>query len=71
MRMRLWVAVSFLVKLLVCVPFQSFETSSFMVHESQRGYPVRIYLLKVNNRNTSTSCEICSDLTIKTREPCL
>ena len=27
-----------------------------------------IYLLKVNNRSTSTSCEICSKLTIKTLE---
>ena len=27
-----------------------------------------IYLLKVNNRNTGTRCEICSKLTIKTPE---
>ena len=27
-----------------------------------------IYLLKVNNRNTRTKCEICSKLTIKTPE---
>ena len=26
------------------------------------------YMLKVNNRNTKTSCEICSKLTIKTPE---
>ena len=31
--------------------------------------PAAIYLLKVNNRNTITRCEICSKLTIKTREP--
>ena len=31
-------------------------------------YPASIYLLKVNNRNTRTSCEICSKLTIKTPE---
>ena len=31
-------------------------------------YPVGIYLLKVNNRNTWTRCEICSKLTIKTPE---
>ena len=31
--------------------------------------PVGIYLFKVNNRNTRTRCEICSELTIKTREP--
>ena len=30
--------------------------------------PVRIYLLKVNNRNTRTRCEIRSKLTIKTPE---
>ena len=33
-------------------------------------FPVGIYLLKVNNRNTWTRCEICSKLTIKTAEPC-
>ena len=27
--------------------------------------PVGIYLLKVNNRNTRTRCDICSKLTIK------
>ena len=31
-------------------------------------YPVCIYLLKVNNRNTRTRCEICSKLTIRTPE---
>ena len=30
--------------------------------------PAGIYLLKVNIRNTRTSCEICSKLTIKTPE---
>ena len=29
-------------------------------------HPVGIYLLKVNSRNTRTSCEICSKLTVKT-----
>ena len=29
---------------------------------------VGIYLLKVNNRNTRTRCEICSKLTLKTPE---
>ena len=28
--------------------------------------PVGVYLLKVNNKNTRTRCEICSKLTIKT-----
>ena len=31
-------------------------------------YPVGIYLLKVNDRNTRTRCEICSKLIIKTPE---
>ena len=30
--------------------------------------PVGIYMLKVNNRNTRTRFEICSKLTLKTRE---
>ena len=28
--------------------------------------PVNNYMFKVNNRNTKTRCEICSNLTIKT-----
>ena len=31
-------------------------------------YPANIYLFKVNNRNTTKMCEICSKLTIKTPE---
>ena len=31
-------------------------------------FPAGIYLLKVENRNTRTRCEICSKLTIKTPE---
>ena len=31
-------------------------------------FPAGIYLLKVNNRNTRTRCEICSKLTIKIPE---
>ena len=31
-------------------------------------HPAGIYLFKVNNRNTRTMCEICSELTIKTPE---
>ena len=30
--------------------------------------PAGIYLLKINNRNTGTKCEICSKLTIKIPE---
>ena len=36
--------------------------------QSHRTNPAGIYLLKVNNRNTRTRCEICSKLTIKTPE---
>ena len=35
---------------------------------SFKASPAGIYLLKVNNRNTRTRCEICSKLTIKTPE---
>ena len=31
-------------------------------------YPVGIYMLKVNNRNTRARCEICSKLTIKIQD---
>ena len=38
-------------------------------HPTKLGtFPAGIYLLKVNNRNTRTRCEICSKLTIKTPE---
>ena len=33
-----------------------------------KNYPAGIYLLKVNNRNNRTRCEICLKLTIKTPE---
>ena len=33
-----------------------------------RKFPAGIYLLKVNNRNSRTRCEICSKLTIKIPE---
>ena len=33
-------------------------------------FPVGICLLKVNNRNIRTRCEICSKLTIKIPERC-
>ena len=38
---------------------------NFYVH---RVDPAGIDMLKVNNRNIRTRCEICSNLTIKTRE---
>ena len=38
------------------------------VDSGNSAYQVEIYLLKANNRNTTTRCEICSKLTIKTLE---
>ena len=35
---------------------------------TKKNNPVGICLLKVNNRNTTTRCEICSKLKIKTPE---
>ena len=43
-----------------------FEEAATLYDESTN--PAGIYLLKVNNRNTGTRCEICSKLTIKTPE---
>ena len=60
-------ALSFLI---VCMPH--FDSNAplniyYACIESEI-FPVSIYLLKVNNRNTRTRCEICSKLTIKTPE---
>ena len=41
---------------------------SLWVYKRWNHVPAGIYLLKVNNRNTRTRCEICSKLTIKTPE---
>ena len=49
----------------------------YFLHENETGQnsistsnnasvPAGMYLLKVNNKNTRTRCEICSELTIKT-----
>ena len=35
------------------------------IHKLNNKYPACNYPLKVNNRNTRTRCEICSNLTIK------
>ena len=42
----------------------------FSIYTVKLLLPSRIHLLKVNNRNTRTSCEICSKLTIKIPERC-
>ena len=49
------------------------HSSSFSIVYSlktfeNRRYPASICLLKVNNRNTRTRCETCSELTVKTPE---
>ena len=52
-------------------PSSSFSCLLMKVRESEvyaKHIPAGIYLLKVNNRNTRTKCEICSKLTIKTSE---
>ena len=40
-------------------------------HIFDNTFPVNIYLFKVNNRNTSKTCEICSKLTIKAPFSCV
>ena len=44
----------------------SYEKSIAKASDFPKYFPTGIYLLKVNNRNTSTRCEIFSKLTIKT-----
>ena len=39
-----------------------------MMHQDADMYPAKIYLFKVNNRNSRKMCKICSKLTIKTPE---
>ena len=45
-------------------------TRNFICEVLTRNMLVRMYLLKVNNRNTRTRCERCSNLKIKTPEYC-
>ena len=46
------------------------QKSSLCIYQRVKtiSYPVGIYLLKFNNKNTRARCEICSTLTIKTPE---
>ena len=51
---------------IVCFSTTNFFTlTSFSMTLFISWYPVGIYLLKVNNRDTRKRCEICSKLTIK------
>ena len=43
-------------------------SNQIIILELSYHYPADIYLLKVNNRNSRTRCEICSKLTIKIPE---
>ena len=48
-------------------PDMKFSFKSVCLNRINQGsYPAGIYLLKINNRNTKTRCEICPKLTIKT-----
>ena len=47
---------------------QIWKLLGIRVLQLSRNYRAGIYLLKVNNKNTRTRCEICSKLTIKTPE---
>ena len=47
-----------------CAPNVSYE----LLGNTRNCHPAGIYLLKVNNGNTRTMCEICQKLTIKTPE---
>ena len=43
------------------------ENKGLLKHRNKR-WPAGIYLFRVNDGNTRTMCEICSKLTIKTRQ---
>ena len=45
-----------------------FVFQDFVAIHSKLIYPAGIYLVKVNDRNTRTRCDVCSKLTIKTLE---
>ena len=47
-----------------CVKYFAFKSHGKFMKKFSRNL-FGIYLLKVNNRNTRTRCEICSELTIK------
>ena len=47
---------------------KAFHTIKDKLLLAKLGVPADIFLLKVKNRNTRTSFEICSELTIKTPE---
>ena len=56
------------VKLRTCVFYGGYKSYLLQSNYDLSIYPAGIYLLKVNNRNNRTRCEICSKLTIKIPE---
>ena len=49
-----------------CLPYSGSDRAAFMYKVRPKGnYPAKIYLLKVDHRNTKKMCETCSKLTIK------
>ena len=62
------VIIILIVLKIVCFGSQVLETVAFIRLENFSTSPAGTYLLKVNNRNTRTRCEICLKLTIKTPE---
>ena len=65
-----WVVQEFTISTLVKVIFsnlmlQFIQFQFLNKYENQCRYLAGIYMFKVNNRNIRTSCEICSELTIK------
>ena len=44
------------------------KNKNFLQKTTKHFFPAGDYMLKVNNRNTTARCEICSKLTIKTPE---
>ena len=50
------------------IPIDLIKRFPSSIFHPENRYPASIYLLKVNNRNTRTRCEICSKLTINIPE---
>ena len=64
---ELYITVAFIQQLVLLIYCSVINNKNVSIFSSN---PVGIYLLKVNNTNTRTRCQICSKLTIKTQERC-
>ena len=60
---KIEINIIFLIKLNFFLHERKVKQKVKYPENEKRIYPVGIYLLKVNNRNTRTRCEICSKLT--------